>query len=199
MIKIAQINSVCGHGSTGRTTRDLADRINMADMDCRIFYGVKDCNYENSYKFISFFGVKLHILQTRLLGKHAFYSRLATKRLVRKLKEYKPDAIRLDQVHGHYLNIPILFDYFSKSKIPVVWTMNDCWAVTGHCAHFEKVGCEKWKTGCFECPQLHEYPISLIFDRSKESWRDKNIYFNKPENITFVCPSKWIESVLRQS
>ena len=28
------------------------------------------------------------------------------------------------------------------------------------------IGCDKWKTGCFGCPQYREYPKSL-FDNSK--------------------------------
>ncbi|MEX1308549.1 MAG: glycosyltransferase [Eubacteriales bacterium] len=197
--KVAQINSVCGYSSTGRTTYDLAVCFKDAGFDSRVYYGLRSTDYLKAYKFTNTLEVKVHILKTRLLGKHAFYSRRATKRLVEMLKEFQPDVIRLGQVHGHYLNIPVLFKYFSESNVPVVWTLHDCWAMTGHCAHFTRVQCEKWKTGCYQCPQKHSYPNSWIFDRSKAGWRDKKKYFNLPKNITLVAPSHFIADLAKLS
>ena len=178
MKKLIQINSVCGHSSTGRTTLDLAYMAESQGFDSYVFYGLRGTDYSNGIRFNSEWDVKTHILKTRFLGKHAFYSRRATQKLIKLLKNVQPDIIRLGQIHGHYLNVPILFDYLAESGIPVIWTLHDCWAMTGHCAHFTSIKCEKWKTGCFKCPQLKAYPKSLIFDRSKESWRDKKFFFN---------------------
>ena len=33
--------------------------------------------------------------------------------------------------------------------------------------------CNKWKTGCFNCPQKRYYPASLIKDNSKENLLSK--------------------------
>ena len=38
-----------------------------------------------------------------------------------------------------------LFDYLKKREIPVVWTLHDCWAFTGHCAYFDYINCKKWE------------------------------------------------------
>ncbi len=199
MKKVAQINSVCGYSSTGRTTYDLAVSFEEAGYDSHVFYGLRSTDYKHATKFTNDFEVKTHILKTRLLGKHAFYSRRATRRLVDMLKRFHPDVIRLGQVHGHYLNVPILFEYFYESGIPVVWTLHDCWAMTGHCAHFTRVKCEKWKTGCFKCPQKHSYPNSWFFDRSKAGWKDKKKYFTFPKDLTLVAPSNFIADLARQS
>ena len=34
-------------------------------------------------------------------------------------------------------------------------------------------GCEKWKTGCFDCPQKNNYSKSIFLDKSKENYKTK--------------------------
>jgi hypothetical protein len=48
--------------------------------------------------------------------------------------------------------------------------------MTGHCAHFDFVGCDRWITGCFACPQKTRYPASKVFDRSKKTIKLRNRY-----------------------
>jgi len=67
-------------------------------------------------------------------------------------KKIQPDVIHLHNLHGYYVNIEILFNFLTIENIPVVWTLHDCWPITGHCSHFDYVGCEKWKTECYSCP-----------------------------------------------
>ena len=64
-----------------------------------------------------------------------------------KITEIKPDIIHLHNIHDHYLNYRILFEYLNRYDIPVVWTFHDCWAFTAYCPHFVMAGCEKWKKG----------------------------------------------------
>ncbi len=199
MKKLALINSVCGFSSTGRITLDIAQLAEKQGFSPYVFYGLRKTAYKNAVRFNTDLDVKLHVLKTRLLGKHAFYSKGATKRLIKRLISFNPDVILLGQVHGHYINIPVLFSYLAESNVPVIWTLHDCWAMTGHCAHFNYVKCDKWKTGCSHCPQLREYPISLIFDRSRESWRDKKYYFQLPKNMKIVCPSDWLAELAGES
>lgn len=63
--------------------------------------------------------------------------------------------------HGYYINIKILFNYLRQSRAKIVWTFHDCWSFTGHCAHFEYVNCNKWKSLCSKCPQIGSYPQSF--------------------------------------
>ncbi len=199
MKKIAQINSVCGKGSTGIIAMHLNEIAQLNGFDSKVFFGYGQSPCASSVRLSSKLYVKLNILKTRLFGKHAFYSKLATKKLVRLLKEYKPDLIHIHQIHGHYLNIPILFDFLTEYNVPIVITMHDCWMFTGHCVHFETCGCDKWKTGCHDCPQLKTYPVSYFFDRSKESWNDKKKYFNMTNKLHLVTPSKWLSNYVGKS
>jgi len=140
-----------------------------------------------------------HGLVTRVTGSHGFSSKRATDIFLEKVDEIKPDLIHLHNIHGYYINIELLFRYIKEKRIPVIWTLHDCWAFTGHCAHFDFVGCEKWKTGCRECPQLHTYPRSLFIDHSEQSYRKKKELFEDVENMTLVTPSKWLKDLVKES
>lgn len=198
-MKVVQINSVCEYGSTGRIAVDLSRAMTEAGIENYIFYGVGKSEYPLGIKFGNNLYLKSNIIKTRFLGKHGFYSKLATKKMIEKLDEIKPDVIHLHNIHGHYINVEMLFDYIKKNKIRVIWTLHDCWSFTGHCSHFEYVGCERWKTGCESCKQLKEYPKSLIFDRSKQSYADKKKAFCGVENMTIVTPSQWLSRLVGES
>ena len=140
-----------------------------------------------------------HALMTRIFDCCGFLSRRATKRLIRQIEEIKPNVIQLHNIHGYFINVPILFDYLKKSGIPVVWTLHDCWAFTGHCVHYTCIDCFKWKTGCSYCPRKNSYPNSYVFDRSKQNYKaKKKAYANMP-NLTIVPVSYWLGVVTNQS
>ncbi len=143
--------------------------------------------------------VVLHGLETRLFDRHCLASRQATKRLISIIKAINPDIIHLHHLHGYFINIEILFEYLNKSNTPVVWTFHDCWSFTGHCAHFEYVGCEKWKTECHHCPQTKEYPSSLLIDRSRKNFQLKKQLFTSVKNMTIVSVSNWLDKVVGDS
>lgn len=198
-MKVVIINSVSGYGSTGRIVNDISETLDLQNYINYIFFGRKDSDFKNSKKFGGFFNVPSHLLKSRLLGKHGFYSKFATRQLVRQLEKIKPDLIHLHNIHGYYLNVETLFDYLKTANIEVVWTLHDCWSFTGHCAYYDYVECSKWQMGCYGCPQLGEYPKSLIFDRSKEAYKDKKRIFNSVDKLTFVTPSKWLKDELSKS
>jgi glycosyltransferase involved in cell wall biosynthesis len=198
-MKIVQINSVCGSGSTGRIAQNISEKLNSLSIENYIFYGVGYSDYKNAIKFGGRLNVMIHQLGTRLFGKHGFYSKIATYQLVKKLKKINPDIIHLHNIHGHYLNIKILFKYLKKINIKIYWTLHDCWAFTGHCAYYDFVKCDKWKTECNTCPALKDYPKSLFFDRSRESFNEKKELFTSIKDITFITPSKWLADDLKLS
>ena len=198
-MKVVQINSVCGVGSTGRIAEDISKHLNKNGIENYILYGVGKSDYSHSLKFGNDCNVKAHQLATRVLGKHGFYSSKATEELVDILERINPDIVHLHNIHGHFLNVEILFNYLATSNKKVVWTLHDCWGFTGHCAYYDFVNCDKWKSECSNCPALQDYPRSLFFDRSKESYKDKKRLFNSCENITIVTPSQWLAGEVKNS
>ena len=141
----------------------------------------------------------LHGIASRIFDNHGLMSVGATKKLIDYIRQINPDIIHLHNIHGYYLNYPLLFEYLSKYGKPVVWTLHDCWAFTGHCAHYMFANCEKWKTECNNCPLLSNYPASMLFDRSKKNFQQKKQSFLSVDNLTLVPVSKWLEGELRQS
>lgn len=198
-MKVVQINSVCGSGSTGKIAVEISKKLSQSNIENYIFYGIGTSDYPLSRKFGNNLNIKLHLLKTRLLGKHGFYSKMATIKLINVLNKIKPDIIQLHNIHGFYINIKMLFKYIKKNEIKVIWTLHDCWSFTGHCAHFLEVGCEKWKTGCFSCTGKKKYPISLLFDRSKWQYETKKELFLGVKDLTIVTPSKWLKDMVSKS
>lgn len=199
-MKIFQINSTCGFGSTGRIAVDILKELEKNGGECIIAYGRNSAPENvNSYRIGSDLDVKIHGVLSRITDRQGFYSSSATKKLIKKIKDYNPDIIHLHNIHGYYLNVAILFDFLKEYNKPIVWTLHDCWAFTGHCAYFSFNGCEKWKTECNTCPLKKEYPTSLVMDNSKKNYEQKKELFTKPENITIVTPSKWLKDLTEKS
>jgi len=114
-------------------------------------------------------------------------------------KKIQPDVIHLHNLHGYYVNIEILFNFLTIENTPVVWTLHDCWPITGHCSHFDYVGCEKWKTECYSCPQKKMYPASFLFDNSRQNYSLKKQLFTSVKDMALVPVSNWMADILKQS
>lgn len=200
MPKLLQINVTANRGSTGRIAEQIGEKALAAGWESFIAYG-RDFGASKSHliKIGSQWSVLWHALMARITDKHGLYSKLATKRLVCRIEEIKPDIIHLHNIHGYYVNYKILFEYLRKANIPVVWTLHDCWIITGHCSHFTYVKCEKWKMQCSNCPQKGAYPTSWVVDRSKKNHIDKKKYFSAVENLTIVPVANWLGGVIRNS
>lgn len=203
MKKLLQINVVVNSESTGRIAEEIGQVAINAGWDSYIAYG-REKKQGSSSKLIRIGGecdIRLHGIQTRVFDNHSLghSSRKATKQLIKRIEEIKPDIIQLHNVHGYYLNVNVLFNYLNTKDIPLVWTLHDCWPFTGHCSHFDYIGCEKWKKYCHKCPLTKGYPSSLIFDRSFKNFEDKKKLFTSLKNQTFIPVSKWLSSLLNQS
>lgn len=201
-MRVFQINSVCGIKSTGRICTDLSEILYSLGHESKIAYGreyVPLKHRKNSYRIGSDFLVKINALKARIFDNEGFNAKRQTKKLIKEIENFNPDIIHLHNLHGYYLNVRILFDYLKKADKPVVWTLHDCWAFTGHCSHFDYVNCDKWKTECHNCPQKHEYPASKVFDRSKKNYELKKQAFTGVKNLTIITPSEWLAEKVRES
>lgn len=201
-MKVLQINSVCGYGSTGRIVTDLADILHENGHECLIAYGrgQAPAKYQNcSVNFGNSWDFRFHVLRTRLLDEHGFGSKNVTQHLLQIIHDFNPDIIHLHNIHGYYLNIEVLFDYLKNCGKPIVWTLHDCWAFTGHCAYFSAFGCTKWKDHCMNCKQKYSYPCSIFRDNSKQNFNRKYHAFTSLSNLTIITPSQWLASIVKKS
>ncbi|MPQ44273.1 glycosyltransferase [Clostridium tarantellae] len=199
-MKILQINSVCGVGSTGRIVINLYNILENKGHECVIAYGrgnALECI--KTIKIGNDIDVYNHVAKTRLFDKHGFGSLNTTKKFIKEVEKYNPDIIHLHNIHGYYINIEILFNYLKSCKKPIVWTLHDCWSFTGHCCYFDYVGCYKWEKKCYECPQKKSYPSSILIDNSSWNFTKKKQLFTSLDNLTIVTPSNWLANLVKKS
>lgn len=201
-MKVFIINSVCGIRSTGRICTDTAEVLESQGHECKIAYGretVPEKFQKYAIRIGNDIGVKVDGIKTRFFDNAGFNSRLATKNLIKKIKEYDPDIIHLHNLHGYYINIELLFKFLKDFGKPVVWTLHDCWAFTGHCSHFVAAKCYKWQTKCSNCHRKKTYPKSIFLNRADYNFEKKKELFCGVKNLTIITPSEWLANLVRQS
>ena len=201
-MKVLMINSVCGIKSTGRIATDLADMLTEKGHMVKIAYGreeIPEKYKEYAVRIGNEWDVRLHALEARLFDNAGFGSKKATLKFLEWVREFAPDIIHLHNLHGYYINVELLFKFLKEYKKPVIWTLHDCWAFTGHCAYFDLCKCYKWKTECHKCPQKKEYPASILLDNSRKNYRNKKKAFQGVDNMVIVTPSDWLADLVKES
>lgn len=200
-MRVLMINSVCGIRSTGRICTDLAAALEADGHEVKIAYG-RETAPEAAARFAvrigTDTGVRLHALRARLSDSSGFGSTSATKRFVEWIEDYAPDVIHLHNLHGYYLDLELLFRALRGYGRPIIWTLHDCWAFTGHAAYCEAADCERWESGCFACPKRSDYPKSLV-DHSRENWLRKKELFTSVPSLALVTPSEWLAGLVGRS
>lgn len=199
-MRILQINTVVNSGSTGRIAEDIGQVLMSYGHKSYIAYGRGNRpSTSNLIKIGNTFDVLLHGFYTAIFDRQGFGSKKATQKLLIEIDRINPDVVGLHNIHGYYLNIEVLFKFLAERKIPIVWTLHDCWAFTGHCAFFDSISCEKWKTQCEKCPKTRSYPSSYLIDNSKNNYLDKKRIFNLIKNGTIITPSNWLKNLVEES
>lgn len=201
-MRIVQINGGA-KGSTGKIMMGIAEvaRAQGHEVMCASPITTtnrdagEDCGY---YRIGTFNSRRVNVALARITGFNGCFAWFETYKLLKKIDEFKPDIIHFHNLHDSYINLPMLFSYIKKHDIPVVWTLHDCWAFTGHCPHFTIAKCDKWKTGCHGCKQYKDYPAS-IFDNSELMWKLKKKWFTGVKNMTIVTPSEWLAGLAKES
>lgn len=200
-MKIVQINSVCGYGSTGRIAVDIAEAAEKRGHICYIAYGYGSTKYHRAHK-IGFRVEHLfhNVFFSRLLGLHGYGSIFTTWLFTKWLDKIQPDVVHLHNLHANYLNLNILYKYFIKRRINIVYTLHDCYHFTGKCTYYTSADCSKFISGCKKCANYNKLGFpSLFFDFSSEIWRRKKLLYSQLESCEVIAVSKWLLSDARKS
>jgi len=121
-----------------------------------------------------------------------FYPSTRLLLLRRQFKEC--DIVQLYGISGGYFGFRSIPQLSGKKKI--IWRLSDMWAFTGHCSYsFE---CDRWKTGCGECPVYKDPPFGMLRDNTNFHWKSKKRVYESMD-LTFVAPSKWIRDLTQES
>lgn len=200
MAVLLQINVVVNSGSTGKITEEVGTLAISQGWKSFIAYGRgKPKSNSQLLKIGNNWDMYIHGIQTRFLDNHGLSSVNATKKLIEEIKCIKPDIIHLHNIHGYYVNYEILFNFLATLDTPIVWTLHDCWSMTGHCSHFDAIGCNKWQNVCYDCPLKKDYPTSFLMDSSKRNFKLKKKLFSSVKNMTIVSVSRWLANIVKKS
>lgn len=217
-MRIAQINVVASL-STGRIAVQLCRMVEKAGHKALLCHSRDHAPKDViSYRIGHMLDTYMHLGLSRLTDRAGFFSRHATGKLVRQLELFKPDLVHLHNLHGYYLHLPTLFAYLKKNDLPVVWTLHDCWAYTGHCAYYttaedappigpvkrrraeqHTVGCDRWQAGCGQCVLKSAYPASWLCDQSARNWKEKRSLFQGLHHMVLTTPSEWLRDEVKRS
>lgn len=198
-MKIMQINVVYPSGSTGKIVKDIHTRLLDDNHESIVCFGRGEAVADPYvYKIAPEFFLRLQSFRANLTGYAyggCFYSSLSMFNIIKK---EKPDIVHLHCINGYMVNIYKLLEFLKKNNIPTVLTIHAEFMHTAGCGH--ALECEKWKTGCGNCPQKGKgRPASKIFDRSSQEWNLMNKAFEGFENIVIVSVSQWLHDRAKQS
>lgn len=206
MKKLLQINPVLRLGmSTGRIMQEIGELAMANGWESYIAYSYGHDGVQPCKSHLIPVGNKLtvmwHGLVSRLFDCHGLASIFPTRRLIRQIERLKPDIIHIHGVTCYYLNYPMLIRYLVRSGVPVVWTVHDCWLYTGHCIYYSAAGCNRWQTGCHDCPCKRSFPASWWLDRSRQNYALKKKLFTSfpTTQLTFVTVSDWMRREMSHS
>ena len=194
---ILQVSTSDGNGGSESVTKQLAVKYRELGHNSWIAVGRKESNDPNIFKidndnqkYRRFDGIAKRFLAHRL-GRECFYFPGTSHML--DLLPTKPDIIHCHNLHGDYFDLREL-PHFSL-ETPVILTLHDAWLLAGHCAH--SFDCERWKSGCGNCPRLDIYP-PLERDATAENIKKKHEIFSRCR-LYITSPAKWIVDKAMQS
>lgn len=195
------INVALNWGSTGKIVEGIGTLAQALGWEVVVAHGAR---YKNTSKLKSLqvssrYGEWIHYLKSSLFDAQGLGSICETKRFLKRLDEIKPDLVHIHNIHGCFVNYPLLFTYLKEHNIPVVWTLHDCWAITGHCTHFMRTNCKKWQAGCNHCPQKKTFPATYLLDRSKRNYSFKKSLFTSMSMMYITTVSNWLKGIAESS
>lgn len=195
-MKVLLIDALYGEGSTGIIAAKTSSYIIRNGGDSLVCFALGQKRKE-AFKFTLGFEVYLHALMGRITGYFCKFSPISTAKLIRKIKLFNPDIVHIHDPKPYYLNLNKLLSYLASNNIHTVITLHSEFFYTGKCGH--SFDCEKWKTGCFSCPQLDKYPKSLFFDKTKRMYEEKKKCFSLIKSLNIICPSEWLATRAKAS
>lgn len=196
MKKLFQINVCSNILSTGKICEDIAKVAIEHGWETYIAWGrFAKPSVSTQVRIGGKLDTYVHFAAHRLFDREGLASKFATNKLITRIKKIKPDIIHLHNIHDHYLNYPLLFNFLASFGTPVVWTQHDCWAFTGGCMYYDLLNCNMWKTGCTNCLEHR----ALFCDATEKQYALKRDLLEKINNLTYVSVSDWLAKSLCES
>lgn len=201
-MKILQVNCVYQKGSTGKIVSDIHRCLQIGGHESVVCYGRGGIiNEPYVYKFCSETESKVYHLLNKFGWLMYAVCPIATRRLIKIIKNEQPDVVHLHCINGYCVDIYKLLKFLGQSNIKTIVTHHAEFFYTGSCGH--AYDCEKFQQepGCYSCPILCEATGNCWFDRTTIAWRKmkKAFSFFNPNHILFTAVSPWVVSRLQLS
>lgn len=188
-MNILLINTHFHGGGAEKVTRQIYYGLKSKEVSVHLLVG-RESTTDGTYEIIydNPLGAKLLKATTRFIRNVRPHVPIAVKKILAAIEKYDIDLIHFNNIHGNYIGIEDIKEI--SRHCPVVWTLHDMWALTGHCAH--AFDCKLWINGdCKPCsnlsmfPELHHDNASWLYALKKDSFVGQNIHF--------VTPSVWLK------
>ena len=190
-MKILQVNNYYPSGSTGKIVNDIHKQLLSDGFESIVCYAIGGkVNENNIYRFSNMFHQKFNSLLSSLTGimyDGCFYP---TSKLIRIIKSNKPDIVHLHCINCHTVNIFRLLNWLKSNKIKTVLTLHAEFMYTANCGY--ALDCNKWLTGCGNCPRLKRATQSIVIDNTHLSWKKMYKSFKGFDDLIVASVSPWL-------
>ncbi|MFB5085893.1 glycosyltransferase [Psychrobacillus sp. PGGUH221] len=184
-MKILHINTNDLRGGAARIPLRLMIEQNEMGYQSDILVGFKETDSIRTFSF----DIENEHNKDCIKDGYQYYDLSGSFRLHENHLVQEADVIHLHNLHGGYFN-PFSLSYLSHLK-PIVWSLHDMHSVTGHCSY--SYACNRWRSGCGNCPILDEYP-RLEKDRTSDNFIEKNLIY-RHSKLFIVPTAKWIGDI----
>ncbi len=192
-MKVLIANWIYNWGSTGYILRDLGNELSAQGIEVSIACGVNKNNDTGVFAFSSnkersAYGRLTGLGLSRLRG-----STVSALKLIRFIKEFKPDIVHLHLLHCTTINLYYLLRYLGRNKIKTVLTHHAELYYTGTCGHAYE--CEKWiNSECRGCEHPNQATGSYLFAAPHYHWKRmaNAIKDFTPDELRNTAVSPWL-------
>lgn len=187
------IINTCDWGSTGKISLGLLKNLKDKGYNTFFAYGRgKKPSDDSCIKMTSFLSVGIHYLITKMICTDGYGSAFATKKLISKMNKLNIDTVYILDIHGHYLNEDLFFEYLSKARIRVVYLMIDEYAYIGACTYWHD--CKGLYDECNKSCRLVNNPVARIIGAPHRRYLSKYRNYRNLKAPVFVGPEYTIRA-----
>ena len=195
-MKIIHINGVNKSGSTGAIITSINKRLTELCVESYVCYGIGPKS-KDAYKFCYRYEQAIYRRISKITGLRYGFAPFSTHRLIRFLKQEKPDIVHLHSINGNCVNILKLLKWLKKNEVPTVITNHAEFYYTGNCT--STYGCQSYINGCYNCPRKKWATDGAYVQNTHRSWQKMKTAFNGFTRMNVVCVSPYSKKKSIQS
>lgn len=199
-MRILNINSLYGEGSTGKIVEEIHKRLERDGHSSYVVYGlgnIPKVNTERIYKMTSNFLAKQYGRLARIIGLRYNCAYFETIRLILHIKKINPEIVHIHCMNCSYINPYILLKWLGKHNYNVLITHHADVTITANCDHAYE--CEHWKSGCINHCKTLKKEQHLIFSNARLSWLQMKHSFEKIKYLYASGVSPWMVNRVKLS